>query len=517
MTRKCIRITWLSNVMFEPYLRTSITHAFPFEEYDVQLNHVMYEEVNDSVSILQNSDIIVVHLWIGALYPHSLNELTETKYAAEKNYKDICERNRALYCWIKTNSEAKIIWFGFEDYFTKGSLLFGSKYGIFGFIDKVNLFLCELLTDDVFIDLKRIIAECGILNSYNDKGKYRWNSPYSQELIKLMSGEVCKQYLINTGRTKKCIVLDCDNVLWGGVLSEDGMEGIKLAKNGFGSVYHDFQSFVYTLYKHGVILAICSKNDLSNVLQVFRDHSEMVLKEKYISCFMVNWENKPSNIERIAEYLNIGLDSIVFVDDSLVEIECVRSLLPEVTTIRFSKYMDYAPFSCFNLKSEYNLDDVERRTRTYQTNSLRINLKRSSIDCMDYVQSLNVVVDIHKALPIEFSRISELTMRTNKCTNGRRYTIEEIKERACKPNVTLYSVSVSDMFSDLGLVGAMEIENDHLTLFSLSCRALGREVEDTMFDYLLSNHQIKSYDYLLTNKNVELQKLLLNNMNLNMI
>ena len=326
-----------------------------------------------------------------------------------------------------------------------------------------------------------------------------------------MSDEVYKQYLIHTGQTKKCLVLDCDNVLWGGILSEDGIEGIKIGKSGLGRPYNDFQNFVLTMYQHGVILAVCSKNDKEDVLRVFREHSEIPLKEKHISCFMVNWENKPSNIERIAEYLNIGLDSIVFVDDSSIEIESVKSLLPEVTAIQFDKYMDYEPFSCFNLRTDYDIEEVEKRTQTYQTNGLRNELKNNSADYTEYVKSLSVVADIHKAIPAEFSRIAELTQRTNKCTNGKRYTVEDLKERDTLPNISLYSVSVSDRFSDLGLVGAMEVENDRLSLFSLSCRALGREVEQMMTDYLAANHQIKSFDFISTNKNGKLQEVLKEN------
>ena len=140
--------------------------------------------------------------------------------------------------------------------------------------------------------------------------------------------EIQKQYFIEQGITKKCLVLDCDNVLWGGILSEDGIENIKLGGSGFGRTYQDFQRFVLSLYYHGVILAVCSKNDLPDVMNMFHEHSEMILKEEHIACFQVNWENKPDNIRRIAETLNIGLDSMVFLDDSPVEIEAVKSILP---------------------------------------------------------------------------------------------------------------------------------------------------------------------------------------------
>ena len=125
-------------------------------------------------------------------------------------------------------------------------------------------------------------------------------------------------------------------MLWGGILSEDRIENIKLGGNGWGRIYQDFQRFVLSLYYHGVILAICSKNDLPDVLRMFHEHSEMIMREEYIACFQVNWEDKPSNIQKIAEKLNIGLDSMVFVDDSPVEIEAVKAILPKVTTIPVS-------------------------------------------------------------------------------------------------------------------------------------------------------------------------------------
>ena len=297
-------------------------------------------------------------------------------------------------------------------------------------------------------------------------------------------------------------------MLWGGILSEDGIENIKLSGSGFGRVYQDFQHFVLSLYYHGVILAVCSKNDLSDVLTMFRKHSEMVLKEAQIACFQVNWEDKPSNIKKIAEKFNIGLDSMVFVDDSPIEIEAVKALLPEVTTILFKRDMDYEQFACFNLKSNISIADIDKRNETYRTNVNREELKAKYTDYADYIKALEIKIDIHEAVPIEFSRISELTQRTNKCTNGRRYTVAGIKERITSATVKLYSVSVSDRFSDLGLVGVIEIEGDVLTLFSLSCRALGREIEKKMIEFISDKYQIKKVEFESTGKNESVKKLL---------
>lgn len=508
MAENALQIAWVSNILFEPYIQSCIKSAFLPAVSNVQLNCVMHKEIEGNNYVIKNADIVVVCLNFEELYPNLMRENSKAECVDNQNCKDIENSVLELISLIKSISKANVICFGFEDYFTKGHILFGAKGKLSRLIAKVNLSLSEILNDDIFVDLKRLIALCGIHNSYTAKGKYRWNAPYSKELIKLMADEVYKQYLIHTGTTKKCLVLDCDNVLWGGILSEDGIEGIKLGKSGLGRPYYDFQNFVLEMYHQGVILAVCSKNDEDDVLRVFREHSEMPLKDNFISCFMVNWENKPSNIERIAEYLNIGLDSIVFVDDSLAEIEAVKSLLPEVMSIQFDKYMDYEPFSCFNLRCEHDIKDIEKRTQTYQTNVLRNELKKNYSEYAEYVKSLAVVTDIHKTIPTEFSRIAELTQRTNKYTNGKRYAIEDIKKRVSLPNVSLYSVTVSDRFSELGLVGAMEVENDRLTLFSLSCRALGREVEQIMIDFLSVNHQINSVVFLSTNKNEKLQELL---------
>lgn len=151
----------------------------------------------------------------------------------------------------------------------------------------------------------------------------------------------------------------------------------------------------------------------------------------------------------------------------------------------------YNEFSCFNLKSKVNLSDVEKRNETYRTNQRREKLKQNCISYADYIKSLDIKVDIHKILPTEYSRVAELTQRTNKCTNGKRYTVSEIKERMIVPDVHLYTVTVSDRFSELGIVGALEVENDELKLFSLSCRILGRGVENEMINYISNRHELK--------------------------
>ena len=344
-----IRIALISNIIFEPYLRTYISEEFSVSASDIQLTYVTYEELVEKQYELKSAEVIVVCMNFDGLYPNVLNDIASKKISPDDITEDLTKRSQELYSLIKESSNAKVLWFGFEDYYFNHNIVCGTVSMLNGVVDRINQTISDMLVNNVYIDLKRLIAKVGINNSYSSKGRCRWNAPYSKELMALMADEVFKQYLIHTGKTKKCIVLDCDNVLWGGILSEDGIEGIHLGNSGLGREYQDFQRFLLNLYYHGVILTVCSKNDEYDVLRVFREHSGMLLREEHIACFKINWNDKPANIKAIKSELNINLDSIVFIDDSIFEIEAVKSVLPDVTVIQYDRELMYDKFSCFNL------------------------------------------------------------------------------------------------------------------------------------------------------------------------
>ena len=496
------RITLISNICFEPYLRSFVKERFG----DLQIDLISYEEYQCNTKEIADADLVVICLNFEALYTNLSNDISLGKVIYSAVEEDCDSKCRNLYAFVKSHSKAPLIWFGFEDYYCIQHVTYGALLAFDGTVDKLNISLHDMLVEDTFIDLKHLIASVGIKNAYNAKGKYRWNAPYSKELISLMADEIYKQRLIAVGSTKKCIVLDCDNVLWGGILSEDGIDRIEISHSGLGRPFQDFQRYLLDLYYHGVILAVCSKNDESDVLRVFNEHTGMLLKEEHIACFICNWNNKADNIEEIAKTLNIGLDSIVFVDDSVFEIESVRAMLPEVTAVLYQRDTVYYELSCFNLKCGADVKTVKERTDTYKTNKLRFELQKSTSSYEDYISSLNMVVDIHKAEELELARIAELTQRTNKCTNGKRYTLEKLKSRASCDGYELYTVCLSDRFSDLGIVGAIGIEHCTVDLFCLSCRALGRKIEEDMIKFVLERNA-NSVSVLNTGKNEETERL----------
>lgn len=499
-------IVVISNIIFEPYFNIGINKIFSNSNISITTVYIGIEEYNsyENTKKIVDADYIMICINFDYWFPDLTNKMLLNQSIGNHILNYTKSKYKELYDWIKQKTKAPILLYGFEDYSYKYKYIKCESMNNH-LVDKIN---CEIMNivgaDDVYIDLKHMIAEIGIINSYNDKGKYRWNAPYSENLIVKICDSIYKYFLAQKGISKKCIVLDCDNVLWGGTLSEDGVESIMLGGLGLGRSYQDFQRYLLTLYYHGVILTICSKNDLNDVMYMFKEHNGMILKEEHIACFQVNWSDKPNNIRAISKELNIGLDSMIFIDDSDFEIEGVKALIPEVKTIKYKVNMNYEEFACFNLKSKIDIQKVIQRNMTYKTDNERKLLMSRCKEFDEYIKALEIKIDINKSTKTEYARISELSQRTNKCTNGRRYTVAQLSEEVNEKDYTIYSVYVSDKFSDLGLVGAIGISNNTLDLFCLSCRALGRNVEDKMIDVAISKEVCK-YTFIETNKNYQLK------------
>lgn len=501
-------IDTITNITLEPYFEKELHQAFA--SYGKILNNrIPLEDIFEfnKSEVATVADYIVVVINFCSYFGHLLPSTFNSEYGNEF-ISSATRITNDLYDNIRSNYIGKIVWVGYENYSSNLRYVLGHTYAIESIVDCINRSVHKhISSDDVFIDMKGIIAEIGIDKAFDSKNKYRWNSPYSKALLRELAKEIFKVHQIEHGLTKKCLILDCDNVLWGGVLFDDGIENILLSNYGLGQVYQDFQKFVLFLYQTGVILAVCSKNDEKEVLQVFHQHSGMILREEHISCLVCNLESKVENIKAISRALNIGLDSMVFVDDSESEINAVKALLPEVTSILFSKYTIYCNLSCFSQKATCDMGQIIMRTKAYQTNLKRRELWKNAKSFDNYLLSLDVKIDIHESLPSESARISELSQRTNKWTNGVRYTTQQIKNNLEQDGYALYTVTVSDKFSDLGIVGTIGIYNKTLDLIALSCRAFGRGVEKYMIDYLES-FLISDFKYSNTGKNIAIQELI---------
>lgn len=494
----------ISNIIFEPFTyQLNITD----NPDGTDVNYIAYNEYNEFSDRMAKAKYIVVFLNYEEFLPNIYNDVFAGKYTFDMVVDDIKRKSEALYAFIKNHSNACVIWFGMEDYCFQQHYVLGNVPFLEYNVDAINYSVLHMLNSmDIFIDLKRIIALVGIDNAYDIKCKHRWHAPYSKELLKRIGQELKKQKLIHQGISKKCIVLDCDNTIWGGILSEDGIGGIKVDVTGVGRQYYEFQRYLVTLYNHGVILAICSKNDECDVIKVFSEHDGMLLKEQHISCFKCNWDDKVKNIIDISRTLNIDLNSMVFVDDSPFEIELVRQRLPDVTVYCYDRNSIYNELQCFNLRKNTDIKTVENRTQTYKSNVKRKELESTCNSIDEYLASLNMMVDFHRAVPAEFDRIAELTQRTNKCTNGRRYTMTEVESLSNNSSYQLYSINVKDVFADYGIVGVIGILDNCVDVFSLSCRALGRNIEHKMLNFIMEKNISQAF-FMLSEKNEGLMQL----------
>lgn len=504
-----IHICVISNITLEPFLFPLLHETFSDVTFSLKLTAIRLEEVFTKSIDIRGCDLIVVLPNLEAQCPNWYCAQTQSVVFKEQ----LIHNAETLYKYLKQHLTCPVLWFGYEGENNPVLNTCGSVMSSHNIVNDVNVRLSSMFDKgDVVLDTRHLIASVGLANAYNNKNKYRWNTPYSTLMMRAIANEIYMQYRILHGISKKCLIIDCDGVLWGGILAEDGIARIVLGNEGFGRTYQDFQRFLLSLYQRGVLLAICSKNDLQDVIDVFHNHSGMILREENIACFQVNWESKEKNIRRIADTLRIGLDSIVFVDDTEAEIATVQSLLPKVMSIYFRYENIYAALTCFCLPDMVDSILVEQRMETYRTDFKRNNLRINCVSDEEYKQELETHIEIHQAKLSEATRIAEISQRTNRCTNGMRYSVSEVIDNLSNPNYRLYSVCISDRFSDLGLVGVIGLNNSTLEIFALSCRAFGRGVEDDMLTYIKKQGVTKSV-FLATGKNDGLLESLRNILN----
>lgn len=296
-------------------------------------------------------------------------------------------------------------------------------------------------------------------------------------------------------KRKKCLVLDLDNTLWGGILGEDGLENLKIGDSYPGLAYLHFQEAILEASKAGIILALCSKNNEEDVMEVFDKHPFQLIKLNHISAYRINWQDKATNIQEIAEELNIGLDSMVFIDDNPAERERVKQMLPEVEVPDFPSspifmasyfkdvYEQY--FQAYKLTNE----DLNK-TDQYIANAERNVFKKSFTTVDEYLESLEMELEVHEASNFTIPRISQMTQKTNQFNlTTRRYTEEDIRNFLSNNNL-VYCLSVKDKFGDNGisLLSIITIENNiaNIDTLLLSCRILGRNIEVAFLNYIIN-------------------------------
>jgi FkbH-like protein len=347
----------------------------------------------------------------------------------------------------------------------------------------------------VLADLEALLRRLGAAAALDDRARLLWRAPYRRPFLDGWAQLVSRAACALKGKAKKVLVLDCDNTLWGGVVGEDGLDGIALDPQQHpGRSFHEFQTTVLHLAERGVLLALCSKNNEADVFEVLDHHPHSLVKRRHLAAWRIDWQDKASNIAALAEELNLGLDAFVFVDDNPLECGLVRQMLPPVTVLQVPKKLHELPAMLL----QHGLFDTlgftaedRKRAQLYQSESQRKSERSSFADLDAYLRSLETVATIRRATAAELARVAQLTQKTNQFNlTTRRCAEAELRALAADPDSAVYSLSVRDRFGALGLVGVLiarrEGDEGRIDNFLMSCRALGRRLELAMAEQCLA-------------------------------
>lgn len=433
---------------------------------------------------------------LGELFynPYSISSTQRTEFVQNK----INELN-SLIGNFKQNTKSKLV-------ISNLSIPTYSPYGIgegrseFGLQQMVSCFNAKLMgiaKDDSAIyvyDLNGFVTRHGEIHVFDYSKFFYGDIKISFDYIPYLAHDLMAYVKPILGMNKKCIVVDLDNTLWGGVVGEDGIEGIKLGPSAPGNAFVELQKRLLSLHQRGIILAINSKNNPDDPLQVIREHPHMVLKEEHFASLKINWNDKISNMREIAEEINIGLDSMVFLEDDPVNREFMKLNVPEVLTVDLppdpSNYaqalMELNDFNVLKITEE----DLQRG-KMYFEERQRTEFEKSATNLEDFLKQLNIKLRIRNANQFTVPRISQLTLKTNQFNlTTKRYQEEDISRLACDKNIIVKCVQVEDKFGDNGITGVFIVNKDNksewtIDTFLLSCRVMGRGVEEGMLGHIL--------------------------------
>jgi len=341
-------------------------------------------------------------------------------------------------------------------------------------------------------DFHRFVQRKGYDQIFDPKMWFLSKNPYKQSVYPSFVDDLLRYILSAIGKLKKCIVLDLDNTLWGGVVGEDGVTGVQLGHTYPGNCFREFQKGLLKLHRRGIILAINSKNNEGDAFEIIDTHPDMVLRRKHFSAFKINWSDKTSNMRRLAEDLNIGLDSMIMIDDSPIECEQIRQQLPECEVVCLPKQPYLIPCVLESIPGMENIrltEEDRKKGEMYQAQTARKQHETAFESLDGFLKSLDLEVCIGEAVPFSIPRIAQLTQKTNQMNlTTRRYTEAEIASLVKDSGTRVFSVASKDKFGGNGIIGVCILkfkgEECRIDTFLLSCRVIGRNIEGAMLAFI---------------------------------
>ena len=388
---------------------------------------------------------------------------------------------------------------------------------------QLNQYLINNVPENVkLIDMEKVIVNVGINSSLDFRYYYSSKALYTIDFFKAYAEHIKPYIMSANGKSKKAIIFDCDDTLWKGVLGEEGFDGIEMSSSTRdGAIFSEIQSIALALNKQGILIGLCSKNNPADVDEVIKSHPDMQLREEHITIKKVNWSDKVTNLREIAGGLNIGLDSLVFVDDSSFEVNFIKEQIPEITVLQVpDRLHDYPKMLRENSGLFYNLSytkEDDQKIEMYKQQVQREIVKKEFSDVEGYLSSMGLKLTIFEDNKSIVPRMSQMSQKTNQFNlTTSRYTEGDIKKFIANNDVKVFAFSVGDKFGDSGVTGLCIINIDgnskiaDIDTLLMSCRVIGRNIEYVFMDYLINyikDHGINMVraKYIQTQKNEQVK------------
>jgi FkbH-like protein len=404
--------------------------------------------------------------------------------------RDGFRRNCGATCLVQTLPTAPGLLFGSLDAATAGTLR--------ATIAAINAHLVRDVPErgDVLLDIDWLAQSIGLEQWYDDRHWYLARMPCSQRALPLYADFVARSLAAIRGKARKCLILDLDNTLWGGVIGDDGLEGIALNQgDAQGEAFRAIQQTALDLRKRGVVLAVCSKNEDAIARLPFRSHSGMLLKEDDIAVFVANWDDKATNIERIARRLELGVNAMVLLDDNPVERAQVRAALPQVAVPELgedpTEYPRLLLAAGYFESVSFTREDLSR-AHEYRANVERDQMLAGSRNLEDFLRSLQMRIRFARFNAAGRKRIAQLINKTNQFNvTTRRYTEQQVEAMERAADRYTLQVAVSDKFGDNGMISVVicDVSGGRWTVdtWLMSCRVLNRRIEEAILNRIVAD------------------------------
>jgi len=470
-----------------------ITYNSPYNQFNQEIlneDSNLYKFKPDLIFLIIDSRIILED----SFYFSNINSEDEKKKFTSKKFDEI--NNLIKIISKKSQSKIVITNFTIPTYTSLGiyesKIEYGTKEIILDLNKKLKV-LSKNIDSCYVYDFNSFVTKFGEKNVIDYKKMYYGDIKINFDIIPHLIYEFLSYVKPILGLNKKCIVLDLDNTLWGNIIGEEGIEGIKIGPYPEGRSFVEFQKVIKSLSENGIILAINSKNNQKDAMKAINEHPHMILREQDFSCMKINWNDKISNMKEISNELNIGLDSIVFFDDDPVNRELIRMSMPEINTIELPEDPSTYAEILRNLNDFNTLkitkDDTERK-KMYNQEQNRQKLESNTENLNEYLKKLDIKIKIKLDNKIAISRISQLILKTNQFNlTTKRYQEEQIKEFVEDETMIVGCSEVEDKFGENGITNVFIIKTKSnewiIDTFLLSCRIMGRGIEEGIVGKIL--------------------------------